>query len=280
MKNRKKPISIGQIFIYIFLILLALMCIIPLYMVLVNATRSTTEVLQGFSLLPGDQLFNNYKILQELGFDLWRAMFNSMFVSVSATVLCIYFSAMTAYAFTAYDFKFKKFLFGFVLVIIMIPGTISMIGFYRFMLELGLVDSYIPLIIPSIASAPTVFFMKQYLQSTFEKEIIESARIDGAGELKIFNSISIPLMKPAMATMAIFAFVGNWNNYVMPLMLINDESKYTLPMLVQSLNTNIYSVEQGAVYLGIFLTILPLLIVYFLLSKYIISGVAIGGVKG
>lgn len=269
-----------KILTYIVLVLIALMCIVPLYIVLINGTRSTTEIQQGLSLIPGDQLFNNYQILSDLNFDIWGAMGNSLFIATTATVLCVYFSSLTAYAFTAYRFKGDKILFSIILAVMILPGTLSMVGFYRLMLNLKLTDSFIPLIIPSIAAAPTVFFLKQYLAATYEPQIVESARIDGAGEFRIFNTICFPLMKPAAATMAIFSFVGNWNNYVTPLMLISSSDKYTLPMLVQLLKTNIYRTELGSMYLGIFLTILPLLIVYFILSKSIVEGVAIGGVKG
>ena len=162
----------------------------------------------------------------------------------------------------------------------MIPTQISMIGFYQFVSKMNLLNNYIPLILPAIASPATIFFFKQYLETIYHPDLPDSARLDGAGEIKIFHRIILPLMTPAMATMSIFAFVSSWNNFLMPLILINDTDKYTLPMLIQLLKTDMYRTEFGSMYLGISLSIAPLLIMYFILSKYIIRGVTAGGIKG
>ncbi len=148
-----------------------------------------------------------------------------------------------------------------------------------FMYQLGLTNNYIPLIIPSIAAAGTVFFFRQYLEANFQVSLVEAARIDGCGEFRIYNTIVLPIMLPAMATMGIMAMIGSWNNYLTPLMLLSDTSMKTLPMMVQELRGDIYRTEYGSIYLGLTLTALPLILVYFAFSKYIIAGVALGGVK-
>jgi len=265
---------------YAFCIFIALICLLPFIIVFVNATRSTIQIQNSVSLIPGTSLITNWNILVDKGFDVFGAMANSFFIAASSTVLCVYFSALTAFAFIAYNFKAKNFLFTLILGMIMIPTQLGMIGFYQFMLKINLTDSYIPLIVPGIASATTVFFLKQYLEANYSEEITQAARIDGASEFKIFNLIILPLMSPALATMAIFSMIYSWNNYVMPLILLNDTEMYTLPMLTQLLKTDIYKTEYGSMYLGISLTILPLLLVYFAFSKFIIKGVALGGVKG
>ncbi len=264
---------------YIFCIALALICLLPFIILFANATRSNVEIQNSVSLLPSTHLIDNWNILMDKGFDVFNAMGNSLFLAVVSTVLCIYFSAMTAFSFVAYNFKFKKILFAIVLGIIMVPGQLGMIGFYNLMLDIGLTDSYIPLTIPSIASATTVFFLKQYLESNYQLEISQAARIDGANEFMIFNKIVLPIISPALATMAIFSMVFSWNNYVMPLILLSDSNMYTLPMLTQLLKTDIYRTEYGSMYLGISLTIIPLLIAYFCFSKFILRGVAAGSVK-
>jgi multiple sugar transport system permease protein len=248
-------------------------------MLFVNATRSTVQIQQGVAFFPSVHFLDNYNGLMKNGFMLYRAFFNSLFVSLSSTVIAIYFSALTAFGFFAYNFKFKKALFNIILLIIMLPGQLGMIGFYQFMLQIGLTDSYIPLIVPAVASAGTVFFLTQYLRSSFPLELVEATRIDGAHEFMIFNRIVLPIMSPALATMAIFGVVGSWNSYVMPLILISSKDKYTMPMLIQLLKTNIYATDYGAMFLGLFFTMLPLIIIYLLLSKYIIRGVAMGGIK-
>ncbi|MFF2483857.1 carbohydrate ABC transporter permease [Paenibacillus sp. NPDC058071] len=268
-----------SLFIYLLCLVLCAASILPFWIMIVNATRSTEQIQQSFSLIPSHFLLSNWDVLVGKGFNVITGFLNSAFIAFSSALLTIYFSAMTAYGFVTYRFKGNRFLFGVVLGIIMIPGQLGMIGFYQFMLRLNLTDSFIPLIVPAISTATAVFFFKQYLDATLQPEIIQAARIDGASELAIFHRINLPLMKPALATIAIFSVVGSWNNYLMPLILINTQEKYTLPMMVQLLKTDIYRTELGSMYLGIMLTVLPLLIVYFSLSKYIISGVALGGVK-
>ncbi|MGM0378606.1 MAG: carbohydrate ABC transporter permease [Bacillota bacterium] len=264
---------------YAFSILLFCLSIIPFWILFVNATRSPEQIQQSFTMIPGDFLKQNYQILTERGFSFFRGFANSLFISMSATFFVLYFSAMTAYSLVIYEYKGKKILYGLIAFVLMIPAHLSLIGFYKFMLRVGLTDSYIPLIIPGIAHPVTVFFLRQYLISSFPKELVQAARIDGASELTIFHKIALPLMKPGLATMAIFTFVGTWNNLIKPLMLISTEKKYTLPMLVQLLKADIYQTEYGAIYLGITMTIIPLFLVYIVFSKYIIAGVALGGVK-
>ena len=161
----------------------------------------------------------------------------------------------------------------------MIPGQVTGTGFYIFMYQLGLTNNFIPLIIPSIAAAATVFFFRQYLEANFQVSLVEAARIDGCGEFRTFNKIVLPIMVPAMATMGIMAVIGSWNNYLTPLMLLSKDDLKTLPMLVKELRGDIYKTEYGSIYLGLAMTALPLIIVYLAFSKYIIAGVALGGVK-
>ena len=275
--KRKKTVRL--IFTYILCILFTVLCLFPIWVLFVNATRSTTQIQTTVSFLPSNHLIENYRSLMAKNFMLYRAFFNSLFISVTSTGLSVYFSALTAYGLYIYNFKGKNFLFKFVLVILMIPGQLSMVGFYQFMLKLNLYDSYIPLIVPSIAAPSTVFFLKQYLESVYPKDLTEATRMDGANEFLIFNRITVPMVVPALATMSIFGMVYSWNNYVMPLILLNTQSKFTMPMLVQLLRTDIYATDYGALYLGLMLTILPLIVIYLILSKAIIRGVALGGIK-
>lgn len=269
-----------RILIYVFMAILTLMSIFPFWVVLVNATRSAEQIQQGLSIFPGSNLGYNWNVLMEKQFDIFGGFKNSFIISACSTVLSIYFSAMVAYGLVAYKFKGRKNLYAGILGLVMIPTQISMIGFYQFVSKMNLLNNYIPLILPAIASPATIFFFKQYLETIYHPDLPDSARLDGAGEIKIFHRIILPLMTPAMATMSIFAFVSSWNNFLMPLILINDTDKYTLPMLIQLLKTDMYRTEFGSMYLGISLSIAPLLIMYFILSKYIIRGVTAGGIKG
>jgi multiple sugar transport system permease protein len=264
-------------------ILLCIMSIFPFYIMIINATRPSAEIQQGLSLIPGNQFFSNISKLSEkaagVGTPLLKAMLNSLTVSVPATVFAVYFSTMTAYGIYVYNFKARRLAWSFILGIMMIPTQVSIIGFYKFMIQLGLNDSYIPLIIPAVAAPATVFFMRQYMKTALPLEIIDAARIDGSGEFHTFNTIAAPLMKPAMATQAIFAFIAAWNNLYTPSIILSSSTKYTLPMFVQVLRSEQFRSDYGVIYVGLLLTVLPLFVVYFALSKYIIAGVALGGVK-
>jgi len=221
----------------------------------------------------------NWGVLTGRGFQIWQGFGNSAFISVTATILSIYFSAMTAYGLQVYRFKGRLLLWTVILIVIMLPSSLSIIGFYQFMSTLRMRDSYIPLIIPGIAAAGTILFLRQYMSSVLSTDLIDAARIDGANEYRIFNIIILPIMLPALAAQSIFTFVGSWNNFITPFILLSSEKKYTLPMLVQNLRGNIYRAEYGAIYLGIAVSLLPIIIFYSFMSRFIISGLTMGGLK-
>jgi len=221
----------------------------------------------------------NWGILTGRGFQIFQGFGNSAFIAICTTLLSIYFSALTAYGLHVYRFKGRTALWTIILIIIMLPSTLSIIGFYQFMAMLKLRDSYIPLIIPAIAAAGTVLFLRQYMMSVLSTDLVDAARIDGAGEYRIFNIIILPIMLPALAAQSIFTFVGSWNNFITPFVLLSTERKYTLPMLVQNLRGNIYRTEYGAIYLGLAISLIPILIFYSLMSRFIISGITMGGLK-
>ncbi len=280
--NHKSSMSQGakKTVIYAVCIFLSILSIFPFWIMLMNATRSTFEIQQtAISLLPSKFLLSNFKVLISKSFNPLVGLMNSIIISVSATVCTVYFSSLTAYALTAYDWRLRQPFFTFIMCVLMIPAQMSSIGFYQFMYSLGWTNNFLPLILPAIAAPATVFFMRQYLIATLSLDIVNSSRIDGAGEFFTFNRIILPIMKPAIATQAIFSFVTSWNNLFMPMVLLTDKSKFTMPIMVSLLKGDIYKTEFGSIYLGLSLTVLPLFVIYFLLSKYIIAGVALGGIK-
>lgn len=278
-KNYKSQKVIKSTIIYAFMIIFGLIAIVPVWVMLINATRNTPEINEGLSLLPSVHALYNWKVLTGHGFQIWRGFANSAIISVSATLLCVYFSALTAYAIHIYHFPGRKVLWGVIMTLIMLPASLSFIGFYQFMAKIHLTDSYIPLIVPSIAAAATVLFMRQYLESVLSYELVEAARIDGGGEFFIFNRIVIPVAMPAIATQMIFAFVTSWNNFMTPFTLLSTKEKYTVTMLVQMLRGDIYRTEYGGIYLGISVSLVPIIIFYAFMSRYIISGLTMGSVK-
>ena len=270
---------VGRFLVYLLLIVILTITIVPIWMLIVNSTRSTTEIQQGISMLPSTHLIENYRLLLSKGLDLPRGFANSLFLAVASTVVTVYFSLLTAYGVVVYEFNGKKLFSNFVIVLVMIPMQLSIIGFYRFMSTIGLTDNYAALILPLIANAGAVFFGKQYLESMIINDLIDAARIDGASELAIFHQIMMPLAVPGAATMGIFAFVASWNNFFNAFILISSIEKYTLPMLVQTLRGDVYRTEYGAIYLGLALTVVPIILIYAIFSRYIVSGIAMGAVK-
>lgn len=279
MFNYTFTTNVMRVLIYIVLIALLIVTIVPIWLLIVNATRSTPEIQQGISILPSSHLMDNYRILLSKGLKIERGFQNSFFLAITTTVISVYFSLLTAYGMVVYDFKGKQFFNNFVVVLVMIPMQLSIIGFYQYMAKLGLTDNYAALILPSIASAGGVFFGKQYLESMVIQELIDAARIDGASEIGIFHLIMLPLAIPGAATMSIFAFVTSWNNFFTPFIIITSLDKYTLPMLVKTLQGDVYRTEYGAIYLGLAMTIVPILLIYALFSRYIVSGIAMGAMK-
>ncbi len=264
--------------LYIALDALAIICILPFVLMVVNATRNGIDIMKSFTLIPGEALAKNWEIVSGY-FNLFTGFSHSLMVAIPATILCAYFSSLTAYALAVYEFKGRKIITLTIVIFMMIPGQLGLIGFYNLVNALHLRNSYIPLIIPAIASAGTVFFLRQYVESILSKSLLEAARIDGAGELHIFHRIVMPIMSPGIATMSIGAFIGNWNSYLIPLLLLNKE-KFTLPVMIASLNSSKdIASNQGAIYLAVAISVIPIIIVFCFCSKYIISSISAGAVK-
>ena len=280
----KTSLLIRRIVAYVVLAILVFISLLPFYLLFINATRDKAQI--GIQWYPGSALIENFRKLfaasTQVAFgNVYKALLNSLIISACASVLCVYFSALTAYATHVYQFKLRKAADTFILLIMMVPTQASAIGFYRMMISLNLIDSYIPLIIPAIAAPATYYFMKQYMASSLPLEIVEAARIDGCGEFRTFNTIVRPILKPAFAVQIIFTFVGNWNNFFTPRLIINAREKYTVPLVLSAMS-HAGPVERDVAifYLYMVLAILPVIVVYLFLSKFIIRGVALGSVKG
>ncbi len=281
-KESKTKLLISRIVSYFVLILLSFICIFPFVMLIVNSTKNHTDITQGFDLIPGSNFFINLKrLMTDENLPVISALLNSLFVSTCSATLTTYFSAMTAYGIHTYAFKLKNAAFTFILFIMMIPAQVSTLGFLDLIAKMNLRDNFIPLIVPAIAAPAVFYYIKQYMESVLPYEVIESARADGAGEFRIFNSIVLPMIKPAVAVQAIFSFVFSWNNYFVPNLVIDSDSKKTIPILIAQLrNADYASFDMGQIYMIICIAILPILIVYLFLSKGIISGITSGSVKG
>ena len=278
----KVLLIIARVVVYAILIFLSALCLFSFYMLIINATRSNAQLQAGFTLLPKDNFFVNLKnAWPDASSNIPRGMLNSFLIAACSAVLTTYFSALTAYGVHVYKFKLKKFAFYFIMAVMMIPPQVSAVGFIQLVYKFNLTNNYIPLILPSIAAPVVFFYMKQYLESVLPMEMIEAARIDGSGEFRTFNQIVLPIMKPAIAVQMIFSFVASWNNYFIPALLLDKAEMKTVPIMIAQLRSADYSkFDMGKVYMFILLAIFPVLVVYIILSKFIIRGVTSGSVKG
>lgn len=299
LKSQAKMLSIRRIICYAVLVFLAILSLFPFYIMVVNATRSHPQIQSGFSAIPGTQLWLHIKqfIKSERWFDvvagqqverkvygtsypIFRGLGNSFLVAIFTAAFTTYFSAMTAYGIYMYNFKGKKTAFKFIMAVMMVPTQVSTLGFLQLITKLGIMNSYIPLIIPAIAAPVVFFYMYQSMEATLPYSIVEAARVDGSNEFYTFNAIVCPMLKPAFAVQSIFAFVSSWNNYFVPALVISDKKLWTVPIVIANARSADYMMfDLGVNYTLMTVAILPLIVIYFLLSRYIIGGVTAGGVK-
>lgn len=266
---------------YIVLVLISFLCLIWFYILFINATRAHSELTKGFTIIPSTFLAKNWKTLVTGTLPIWRGLINSLIVAGLTAALSTYFSTVTAYAIHVYRFPGRKFIQSFILAIMMIPTQVTALGFVNFMRKLKLMDTFIPLIVPAIAAPAVFFYMKQYLTGALPLSIVEASRIDGASEFRTFNEIVLPIVKPAIAVQAIFSFVTSWNNYFQPALILQTDTKKTLPILIAQLRAADWlKFDMGQVYVMILFSIAPVIVVYLFLSKYIVEGIALGSVKG
>ncbi len=275
-------LAVLRVIVYAILVFLCALCLFFFYLMIINSSRSNAELAKGFSLIPSGSFVTNLKnAWNDSSINIPRGMLNSLIIAFSTAVLTTYFSALTAYGIHVYDFKGRKTIFTFIMAIMMIPAQVSALGFVQVMTKLKLTNNFIPLIVPGIAAPIVFFYMKQYMESVLPLELIDAARVDGSGEFRTFNTIVLPILKPAIAVQMIFSFVTSWNNYFIPALLLDKEEMKTVPIMIAQLRSADYSkFDMGKVYMFILLSILPVLIIYVILSKSIIKGVTSGSVKG
>ena len=280
-QSEKATLAVRRAWCYLVLVLISFLCLFFFYILIVNSTRTHFEIQKGFSLLPGKSMLTNFKnVLADANIPVGIGIRNSLIVSACSAALSVYFSALTAYGIYAYNFKFKKAAFALILLIMTMPTQVSALGFLQLITKMGLKNSFIPLIVPSIAAPTVFFFMKQYLDASLPMEIVEAARVDGSGEFFTFNRIVLPMLKPTLISVGILELMWVWNDYLLPYLVLDITKYRTIPIHVQYLKGSYGTVDLGATMAVIMMAILPIIIVYLFCQKYIIKGVAAGAVKG
>lgn len=282
-KSARTKLFFLRLIVYIALGLVTFICLFFFVLMAINCSKTNSQLQGGFSLVPSSHFIENIKnaINDRALVNIAVGMKNSFLVAAASAILSVYFSALTAYGIHCYQFRLKNFAFKFILVVMMIPSQVSAVGFISLCNKFNLINTYWPLIVPSIAAPIVFFYMKQYMESVLPLEIVEAARVDGAKEFYTFNKIILPIMSPAIAVQLIFSFVASWNNYFLPAMIIDKAELKTLPIMIYTLRSADYAkFDMGEIYAYILLSILPVIVVYIALSKFIIKGATAGSVKG
>jgi cellobiose transport system permease protein len=269
---------VGRFVLYAFLIFLAAICIIPFYTMMINATRTNAQISVAVSFLPGRNLATNYANLNDT-INMLGALKNSMIIAVLSTVLTGYFGAMAAYGFAKFRFKGRDLLFILALSTMMIPFQLCYIGLFQAAARLHLINTFWPIILPAVANATTVFWMRNHMASVIDNAYIEAARVDGFSEIAIFHTLILPLSQNGLFTVSIFNFVHAWNDYIAPLIFLSKNDTFPLSLAIAVVKQADFQ-DQGAIYAGVAMSIIPILIVYLFLNSKIISGITVGGIKG
>ena len=266
-----------KIAVFFILILISAISLYPFYMMVMMSTYKAEEIFTGIKLLPGDYFFNNLQTVLRGNFI--RSLTNSLLVSVTATFVSVMFSAMAGYALTIYNFRFRKSIFRIILATMAIPMQIILVGYLIEMRILRFPNTLLPLIICHFANAFGVYWMTKYMEGALQKELVESARIDGCNEIRIFYEIVIPCIIPSITTLTLLSFIDIWNSYLLPLIFINSSRLMTIPLFIQSLSA-LYFTDYGAQINALALCTTPILILFIIGSKSFIRGLTAGAVKG
>jgi len=263
---------------YLIVAIGALLMLAPFWFMFVFATHSRGEI---FNLPPpvwfGDDLAANFKLLTER-LPFWRNLGWSVYVALMATVLTLLFCSMAGYAFALMEFRFKKPLFALVMGTMLLPQFMNMIPTFMIMDALGWIDQQRALYVPGAASAFGIFLMRQFATSAVPRELVEAARMDGCGEFAIYWRIVLPLMKPALGTLALITFIQSWNNFINPLIVMRSLPNYTLPLALRSLQSTM-NTEWGALMCGSAIATIPLIVLFAITSRQLIAGLTAGAVK-
>ena len=274
----KSMAVMGKGIIYLLVTLGALATLFPFFYMLVLATKSTAEI---FSYPPplwfGDSFMDNLNTLLS-AMPFFRNIMNSIFVATVRTILTLFFCSLGGYAFAKYNFKGKEILFFLMLATMMIPGLLAIIPWFILMSKFNWLNTFYPLIIPGVANAFGIFLMRQFMEG-IPDDVIDSARIDGCGEFQIFIRIILPMSLPGLGTLGILTFLGSWNMYLQPLLVLQDKALYTIPVALSKLGGKIDQ-NWGAQMVGTTLAIAPIVIAFVFASKQFISGLTEGAIKG
>jgi cellobiose transport system permease protein len=265
--------------LHVTLILGLLLSVFPFYWAVIMSTHSSTEI---FSyppkLLPGSHFFENVRNLFD-NVDFFGSMFNSLLVACSVTFLVLFFDSLAAFVFAKFEFPGRRLLFALMMGIFMVPGQLQAIPQFVIMAKLGWIGSMTALIVPAAANAFGIFWMRQYMKSAIHDELIDASKLDGAGFLRQYWHVALPVVRPGLAFLGIFTFMGQWNDYAWPLIALTNPNNVTLQVALSQLNGVHGTTDYGMVMTGALLALIPLLIVFAIGAKQIIGDLGKGAIR-
>jgi multiple sugar transport system permease protein/cellobiose transport system permease protein len=262
--------------LFLIMIFISFIALIPFWFMIMMGTYKTNALYTGLKLIPGNYLQGNLKTLRQIRIE--RFYFNSIFVSLTCSALTVLVCSMCGYALSKYRFKGRDAMITIVMLTMMVPTQLSLVGFVMEINKLGWLNTHIPLIIPPAASAFGVFWIRQYAKNSIPDSVIESARLDGCGEFKIFLFIAVPFMGPACFTLLMLSFLWSWNSFFIPMIVLSSLKLYTIPLGIRQLATQ-FRTDLAAQVLGMTIATIPMLIMFAIFSKNLISGLASAAVK-
>jgi ABC-type glycerol-3-phosphate transport system permease component len=268
----------ANVVVHAFFIGLAVLILFPFYFMLIGSTRTTADLF-AFPpyLTPGTRFIANFQQLAAT-LPFVRSFFNSLFIASVHTVLVLFFCSLAGFGFAKYTFPGRDRLFFLLLATMMIPGAISLVPWYVMMSKFGWVNDYRALIIPGIANAFGIFWMRQYIAGSIPDEMLQAGRIDGCGDFGLYARLVVPLIRPGLGTLALLTFLGSWNEFLTALIILKDPAKFTLPVILALLQ-NQYGNNLNLIMAGATLATMPIIVVFILMSRQFISGLTAGAVK-
>ncbi|WP_180686516.1 carbohydrate ABC transporter permease [Streptomyces gossypiisoli] len=273
--SRRRGIALHAV-----LVIGLLLSAFPFYWAVIMSTHTSTEI---FSyppkLLPGSHFVDNVRNLFD-SIDFFGSMLNSLLVAVAVTVLVLFFDSLAAFVFAKFEFPGRKLLFALLMAIFMVPAQLAAIPQFVIMAKLGWIGSMTALIVPAAANAFGIFWMRQYMKGAIHDELLDAAKLDGAGFLRQYWHVALPVVRPGLAFLGIFTFMAQWNDYAWPLIALTNPDNVTLQVALSQLNGNHGTTDYGMVMTGALLALVPLLIVFAIGARQIIGDLAKGAVRG
>ena len=267
----------GHLLLNIILLLILLACVIPFWWVVVMATWPNGSLFSSVPMIPREYFIINLTTLFSR-INVMRNFWNSCLVSITSTMMNLFFSSLAAYAFSKHHFRFKETLFMLVMVTMFVPTQLAFIGYVQEMKALGLLNTHLALILPNFGSAFGIFIIRGYISGAVPDSLVDAATIDGCPDFTIYLRIVLPIVKPVIASVGILSFMGSWNNYAGPLVILSKPTLFTLPLAIASLS-GLFNNNYSVICVGILISSAPILIVYGCLSRLFITALTSGAIK-